>query len=249
MCSRLDSNPKPSPINQKPSNLLQFCSNQPLQHKLGVIRTLVHRCATICKDRESRTQETQNLKEVLSVSGYTKKPWKVASGSCPRTCSSDPVSSGFDIKGSVVIPYVGQVSDQIARLFCSRGVMTHIHPYNTIRACLVRPKDRLSMEEQAGLVYSIKCVDCPASTSGRPRDPCWNGLRNTNVPSPQCVNTWPRKAIGSTGRMWRWGAMKQTGFGVVWLRQSASRRIAHHWTGIEAYPPRHLHPAVVVTWY
>ncbi len=31
---------------------------QPLEHKLGVIRTLAHRCATICKDRESRMQET-----------------------------------------------------------------------------------------------------------------------------------------------------------------------------------------------
>ncbi len=37
---------------------LQFCSNQPQQHKLGVIRALAHRCAPICKDRESRTQET-----------------------------------------------------------------------------------------------------------------------------------------------------------------------------------------------
>ncbi len=113
---------------------LQLCSNQPLQHKLGVIRTLAHQCATICKDRESRTQETQHLKEVLGVSGYTKKAWKVATGSRPRTRSSDPVSSGSASKGSVVIPYVGQVSDQIARLFRSRGVMTHIRPYNTIRA-------------------------------------------------------------------------------------------------------------------
>ncbi len=32
--------------------------------------------------------------------------------------------------------YVGQVSNQIARLFCSIGVMTHIRPYNTIRASL-----------------------------------------------------------------------------------------------------------------
>ncbi len=62
-------------------------------------------------------------------------------GSCPRTHSSDPVSSGSASKGSFVIPYVGQVSDQIARLFCSSSVMTHIRPYNMIRASLVRPKD------------------------------------------------------------------------------------------------------------
>ena len=33
---------------------LQFDSNQPLQHKLGVIKTLYHRCNTICTtDEES----------------------------------------------------------------------------------------------------------------------------------------------------------------------------------------------------
>ncbi len=123
---------------------------------------LAHQCATICKDRESRTQEPQHLKEVLSVSGYTKKAWKVATGSHPRTRSSDPVSSGSTSKGTAVIPYVGQVSNQIARLFCTRGVMTHIHPYNTIRASLMRPKDHLSMEEQAGLVYRM-CRLCRLS--------------------------------------------------------------------------------------
>ncbi len=91
---------------------LQFCSSQPLRHKLGVIRMLAHWCATICKDRESWTQETQHLKKVLSVSGYTKKAWKVATGSRPRTRSSAPVSSGSASKGSVVIPYVGQVEIQ-----------------------------------------------------------------------------------------------------------------------------------------
>ncbi len=45
---------------------LQFYSNQPLQHKLGVIKMLAHRCATICKDRESRTQETRHVKKVLT---------------------------------------------------------------------------------------------------------------------------------------------------------------------------------------
>ncbi len=50
------------------------------------------------------------------------------------------------------------------------------------------------------------------------------------------VTWWQQLAvnIGSTGRMWQWGAMKETGFGVAWLRQSASWWIAHHWTGIEA---------------
>ncbi len=103
------------------------------------------------------------------------------------TRSTDPVSSGSASKGSVDIPYVGQVSDQIARLFRSRGVMTRIRPYNTIRARLVRPKDRHSMEEQAGLVYSIKCADCPASYVGETERPVAKRLKEHRRPeSPVC---------------------------------------------------------------
>ncbi len=149
---------------------------------------MAHRCATICKDRESRTQETRHLKKVLSVSRYTKKAWKMATGSHLRIRSSKPVSSGSARKGSVVIPYVGQVSNQIAQLFCSRGMMTHICPYkNTIRACLVRHKDRLSVEEQADLVFSIKCADCPASYVGE-TDRETPGKTAQGTPMPQILD-------------------------------------------------------------
>ena len=46
---------------------LQFASNQPLNHKLGVIRTLRHRCDVICSTEEAKLQELEHLKKVLSV--------------------------------------------------------------------------------------------------------------------------------------------------------------------------------------
>ena len=48
---------------------LQFSSNKPLQHKLGVIRTLHHGCNTICSSEEAKLRETNHLNKVLSVSG------------------------------------------------------------------------------------------------------------------------------------------------------------------------------------
>ena len=68
---------------------LQFASNQPLQHKLGVIRTLHHRCKTICSSDEAKSNEIEHLKKVLSISGYTKSAWSTAtpSGRC-RCCAS-----------------------------------------------------------------------------------------------------------------------------------------------------------------
>ena len=51
---------------------LQFDSNQPLQHKLGVVRTLNHRCKTICSTKEEEDKEIEHIKQVLSILGYTR---------------------------------------------------------------------------------------------------------------------------------------------------------------------------------
>ncbi len=81
---------------------LQFGSNQPLQHKLGVIRTLVHHSSTICSDRDEQALEIQHLKRVLSVSGYTKKAWRIATRARPRNASpstqpSERVKNGVSL--------------------------------------------------------------------------------------------------------------------------------------------------------
>ena len=92
---------------------------------------------------------------VLSVSGYTKKAWRTATRAHPRNNSSSTQPSEKVRKGSVTIPYAGQATEGIARLFHDRGMTTHIRPYNTIRAIMVRLKDKILMEEQCGVVYQI----------------------------------------------------------------------------------------------
>ena len=57
---------------------LQFDSNQPLQHKLGVIRTLHHRAQILCTTEEAKINEIEHLQRVLSISGYTKSAWVTA---------------------------------------------------------------------------------------------------------------------------------------------------------------------------
>jgi hypothetical protein len=56
---------------------LQFNSHQPLEHKLGVIRTLTRRANTICSTEEAKEQELDHIKKVLSVSGYQKLAWDI----------------------------------------------------------------------------------------------------------------------------------------------------------------------------
>ncbi len=161
---------------------LQFGSNQPLQHKLGLIRTLVHRSSTICSNRDEQTLEIRQLKRVLTVSGYTKKAWRTATRARPQNASPSTQPSERVRKGSVTIHYVGQATEEIARLFRDRVVTTHIHPYNTIKATLVRLKDKLSMEEQCGVVYQITCANCPAAYVGETKRPLAKRLKEHQRP-------------------------------------------------------------------
>ena len=145
---------------------LQFDSNQPLQHKLGVIRTLHHRCMMLCTEEEDKMKEIEHLKKVLSVSGYTKAAWSLATARKPQTSRQTTPTSDTRKKGSVSLPYVGPVTEAIARNFRQAGVTTHIKPCNTIRGRLVRPKDKLDRLDQAGVVYKIACQDCTATYVG-----------------------------------------------------------------------------------
>ena len=83
---------------------LQFDSNQPLQHKLGVIRTLHHRCQAICSSEEAKLAELDHLKKVLTVSGYTKSAWQTATTPRPQQKQQQHTNSRY--RGSITLPYV-----------------------------------------------------------------------------------------------------------------------------------------------
>ena len=145
---------------------LQFASNQPLQHKLGVVRTLYHRCKVLCTEEDSKLKEIEHLKKVLSVSGYTKHAWNRATADRVPTLRNNPNTRDTRTKGSVLLPYVGPVTEAIARNIRKAGVTVHIKPFNTIRERLVHPKDKLDRLDQAGVVYKISCNDCDATYVG-----------------------------------------------------------------------------------
>ena len=143
---------------------LQFDSNQPLQHKLGVIKTLHHRCNTICSNEEAKLQELEHLQKVLSISGYTRSAWVTATR--PKSKAVPSTRKDRNIKGSITLPYVGNMSNAIARTIRKAGVSVHLRPHNTIRGSLVHPKDKVNKEEKAGVVYHIKCSDCNSNYVG-----------------------------------------------------------------------------------
>ena len=147
---------------------LQFDSHQPLEHKLGVIRTLTHRAKTICSTNDDLDKEITHVKKVLSVSGYTRWAWKLPTSK--KTSTSTPTNATKS-KGHVTVPYVRGVTELIARKMRQNGVTVHSKPINTIRGMLVAPKDKVKKMDKSGTIYQIKCAKCEATYIGETERP------------------------------------------------------------------------------
>ena len=50
---------------------LNFTSNHPLEHKRGVVRTLLHRAESVVSDEQERQEEQERINKVLGVNGIT----------------------------------------------------------------------------------------------------------------------------------------------------------------------------------
>ena len=152
---------KPTPTDQ----YLDFKSHHPLQHKLGVIRTLMYRADTIVSLEEDKIKEREHVKNSLKNCGY--QDWVFQIGINKEVNKQQQRNKERPrAKGSVVIPYVQGISEHMARLFQSKGIRTHYKPINSLRRHLVAPKDKIPMEKRCGTVYKIPCEDCPATYVG-----------------------------------------------------------------------------------
>ncbi len=143
---------------------LQYDSHQPMEHKMGVIRTLTHRARTIITEPEDKEEEMKHLKKVLRIAGYPKWAWQAPGKKkiLPHPRRKD----GTRPKGNVTLPYVGGITEQITWLIRNTGVAAHARPHNTIRSLLVAPKDKDKAEDKCGVVYNLSCSDCDAEYVG-----------------------------------------------------------------------------------
>ena len=63
----------------------------------------------------------------------------------------------------VVIPYVENVSEGVARIIKSTVAMK---PYKTLKSVLVHPKDKQGKEVLTGCVYKVPCANCDKTYIG-----------------------------------------------------------------------------------
>ena len=165
-------------------------SHHPLQHKLGVIRSLYHRAEIVNPLKEDEKNEKENIREVLSKCGYSDWQFHFISRykSQQRALRRDnPIAT----KGSVTILYVRGTSEALCRIFNKKGITVHFKPVNTLRQQLVNPKDKLDKQKQSGTVYFIQCGGCPASYVGETERILGQRLAEHRPPPPPSCTTSP----------------------------------------------------------
>ena len=137
---------------------LNFTSNHPLEHKRGVVNTLMYRADSVVSDDKEKSKEKDHVKKALSVNGYPEWLFKdTVAKKTNRSKNTNTVQQKECKKLPVVIPYIKGVSEKLRGAYGQFGVPTYFKPANTLRQLLVRPKDPLNKERVVGPVYHITC--------------------------------------------------------------------------------------------
>ena len=103
---------------------LLFDSHHPLEHKLGVIRTLFHRADTVVTDLEDRKREHSHLRGALRKCGY--EDWvfqKALKPKAPRREESQSTSTGAgQSRFNITLPYVAGLAEKVKRILMKHKV-------------------------------------------------------------------------------------------------------------------------------
>ncbi|KAI8509507.1 hypothetical protein Bbelb_133550 [Branchiostoma belcheri] len=145
---------------------LQWSSNHPVQQKLGIVRTLMHRARanTLIKDPALREAEKEKVIVALRHCGCPE--WALREGhnnSRKDKSSKEQSKTGKQehLPASyLVLPYIHGVTERLKRVYAKHNVSLYSKPGFTLRNPLVRPNDPLAPSEKCGVIYKIKCEEC-----------------------------------------------------------------------------------------
>ena len=150
---------KPTHTNQ----YLLFDSHHPLDHKLGVVRTLFHRANTVVTDQDDRETEHNYIKDALRNCGYSDWTFqKALKPKGPTQKEFQPRTGRGGQKVNVTLPYVAGLTEKVKRVFMKEGIAVSTKPFNTLRDRLIHPKDKIPIEAKSDVVYKVECgaPDC-----------------------------------------------------------------------------------------
>ncbi len=110
-------------------------------------------------EEQDKREEKEHEKKVLKCNGYKNWAMKIPS---KKEAKLDLNVTQKERKhtSSVGIPYIQDLSEQLQRILKKHGVSTYHKPTNKLREILVKPKDKIPMEQQSGVVYQLKRDNC-----------------------------------------------------------------------------------------
>ena len=136
---------------------LAFESHHPIAHKVAVVKTLMSRAEALSSSGVERAQEEKEVTGALKENGYP------SSFVYKHSCSGRPRPDREEQrpKTTLTLPYISNLSEAIRRVLTPLDIQVVFRPLMTLRQLLVHPKDRVPMDEQKGVDYSISCTECP----------------------------------------------------------------------------------------
>ena len=147
---------------------LLFDSHHPLEHKLGVIRTLQHRADKVPTTTQAKEQEHKHVRRALETCGY---PTWTFNRTKRSNKNSERAEEG-NKRRNIVIPYVSGMSEKLRRIFNQHQIPVCFKPANTLRQKLVHPKDKVPHKQKNNLVYAVQCSEeCKDSYIGETKQP------------------------------------------------------------------------------
>ena len=60
----------------------------------------------------------------------------------------------------VTIPYVKNISEQVAKVYKKAGITSAMRPHKKIRSMVVHAKDKIPKDRTNGVVYQVPCKNC-----------------------------------------------------------------------------------------
>ena len=135
---------------------LDFNSAHPVEHKLGVVRTLHQRAEVVTSDKKDLKNEIVHLNKALKTCNYPEWAIKKVAKHMKdkKEKSRRNLTEKKDSNGSVVLPYIKNKADKMKRIFTKHKMNVFFKPYRTLRQMLVRPKYKTDKSEICGPVYN-----------------------------------------------------------------------------------------------
>ncbi|BHF63359.1 Membrane-associated guanylate kinase, WW and PDZ domain-containing protein 3 [Sparganum proliferum] len=143
--------------------ILHYSSNHPLSHKRSCVRTLFHRIHTHCSTEAEKLRERKTLWHLFLANGY---PRSFVNKCLYRRHTKTDGEEKQRPEIFRVLPYVRNVSEATERMLRPLSVGVGHRPEATIRRLIMQPKDRLPPADTSGVIYRVKCLDCPANYCG-----------------------------------------------------------------------------------